>query len=544
MIPIHWYWLLRILQNAYSRFRHRIVKSMALFCCLQGPIGYAPVCSCGPALKKLEKKIDADRDNMYDHIDATQRTLTDRIDVLDKRAAQQVYSVDKLTRERLEAQKKECEHRQRSQAAQDRQFMENYFSKHQRVQQAETQVFVDARLTAFERQYSTNHLGGLSSNCDCCPGYDIPKYRDDAMFYSRGRINAAPLPGQLYRCKSDETLSVSSSHPSRRHWKFKPRTLRELKHMNLPKVSDKPSKGRSRKTREATGGRPVAKQNMEPVGRSPEGNSGGYEFEEPYTGSIYHTWSSRRQPVDEPMERKFQQADGNSKGALIVRDKMSHGDMPGQRISPSKSVPNLEGNQPLSLPQPPVTQVTGAVYNSARQLNGDTPFSSPDQLAAHHSKTDSGSNPDSGYGSRIYGIRPFAGKPPSTSTPANNNNNPILPDRHNSSNGTNASSITDATSPVTFNSGASTDTFHSTKSTFQVQAQVHSVAPSTAHTTVPSYVEKWYEKKPKQNSDPFCSSKDRGAIYAGGIPAPYSEQFTVKPAPAKPTIEIGRATQV
>ena len=234
---------------------------------------------------------------MYDHIDAAQRTLNDRIDVLDKRAAQQVFALDKLTRERADAERKQYERQLQTHTAQERRYLEDYLTKHQRVHRAETEVLMDARLTAFERQYSRNHLP-LGGTCDCCPGHELPKYRDDAAFYSRGRISNAPLPGQLYRCKSDETLSVSSSHPSRRHWRFKPKTLRELKHANLPKVSDRPSK-KSRSGKPRREKREQAAPSHEDdglVGRSPEGNSTGYDCEEPYGGSIYRTWSLPQVP--------------------------------------------------------------------------------------------------------------------------------------------------------------------------------------------------------------------------------------------------------
>ena len=243
-------------------------------------------------------------------------------------------------------------------------------------------------------------------------------------------------------------------------------------------------------------------------------------------------------------ERKFQQAEGNSRGALR--------DVKEQRLSPSKSVPNLDQNLQMSLPQSQQVpgQQGGAIYDPARQFSAETPFPSPDQVATHQSKTDSGSNPDSGYSSRIYGMRPFMGKPPATSTPANNGISVQAAGGRNNSIGMNASSIMDASSPATFNSAsvaAPSDTYHSSKSTFQVQAQVHhpvtvqaqvhnpiQVQAQVHNPSVPSYVERWYDKKPKQqNMDPFPSIKSTG--YNA-----YTDQYSG----VKPTREIGRATQV
>ena len=57
---------------------------------------------------------------------------------------------------------------------------------------------------------------------------------DDFINYA---VDDAPMPGVLTRAHSDETLSVSSSHPSRINWKVRSRAMKELKDMNLIRVS-------------------------------------------------------------------------------------------------------------------------------------------------------------------------------------------------------------------------------------------------------------------------------------------------------------------
>ena len=72
----------------YNNYTKSINAILTLF--LQGPIGYAPVCSCAPGLKKLEQRVTADRAIVYDHIDASHKTLAQKLEHLDKRTSQQV----------------------------------------------------------------------------------------------------------------------------------------------------------------------------------------------------------------------------------------------------------------------------------------------------------------------------------------------------------------------------------------------------------------------------------------------------------------------
>nr|KAG5704980.1 hypothetical protein BaRGS_022822 [Batillaria attramentaria] len=75
----------------------------------QGPIGYSPVCQCGPTFNRMEKSLHETRDQLYEHIDASHQVLKDRIEQLDQRTAQQAHSLDRLTRERLEAERRACQ---------------------------------------------------------------------------------------------------------------------------------------------------------------------------------------------------------------------------------------------------------------------------------------------------------------------------------------------------------------------------------------------------------------------------------------------------
>ena len=444
--------------------------------------------------------MEADHGNLYDQIDASHKVLVEKVDALDRNTAQQVYAMDKLTRDRLEAERRECEARLGRCSARERQQMEVRLQQKEQFMQSQLHAWVDERLSNFEQHFPESQCGSVCMSHDIPPA---PRHRDDGITqFSRGRNVDAPLPGQLYRSKSDETLSQSSGHPTQKHWRHKFKFAKDSRYSNMPKVSDRPRKA----SRQSDAGRDMmSKEYFDrpqriPQGRSPEGNSTGYNDSEPYshsggmnstaynestpyTGGVYNTWGSRRPMTD--AHRQYEQAEGHvnivpsvcesSGGRLHVSRESSP--------STSHSVPNhLDTVAEVYDPVSPPANTPCTTYNSAQQLAADSSaaFSSPDPTNVHHCKTDSGSNPDSGYGRSMYGVRPFLGKPPITSTPAAT----LSPsDPRDTSVGTNTSSIAEHSS----------SSFGLNRSdTYEVMAEVH--AP------LPSYVERWYERRPAADS--------------------------------------------
>lgn len=53
-----------------------------MFFFFQGPIGYSPVCQCGPALHHLERSVHQTREELYEHIDATHQVCTHSLGML------------------------------------------------------------------------------------------------------------------------------------------------------------------------------------------------------------------------------------------------------------------------------------------------------------------------------------------------------------------------------------------------------------------------------------------------------------------------------
>ncbi len=409
------------------------------YLCFQGPIGFAPVCNCGPQFKKLDQRVEADKANLYDHIDASHRMLNERVDTLDRRAAQQVYAIDKLTKERLEAERKEREEHISNRLLQERLETERQMELQQDCIKTELKAWVDARLFEFEGRIYSNEEG-------CDVGHTRCHHRRPMQRALSGEIS-----GRLYRSKSDETLSVSSSHPSKRVSKLKARTMHELKKMNMER-SHKDEKRRSMKSRERS--KPVGHPNglRMPSGRTPDGES--------FTG-----YSGNKMPVSNnwtpPQSNELVRQSTFVHQAIIEEEKSP------LNLSDSCIMFN---NQELS----PVSNVNNSL---SPHPHYPSPQYEPEyhQVEVHHIKTDSGSNPDSGYGSKIYGARPSSAKSEQST------------DQHNSSVATCMSTTTEGSggsesSPTTFTSGTSEsgDPLHVTRHFFD---------------TVSNQMEKWYERR-------------------------------------------------
>ena len=246
-----------------------------LFCrTFQGPAGYTPVCNCGPLMKRLEQKMDGDRANMYDHIDASHRTLGDRIDHLDRRAAQQIYALDKLTRERIESERQDLQDRMEKRFLRERLESDRQMDRRGEHIRTEIKAWVDNRLTNIEQQHGNFHA-------DCC----------DDLLHGRNHRHSCGgdvQPGALYRSKSDETLSISSTHPTKKHARLYAKAIHDLKKMRATgHKMDKRIRGIAVRDHPVGAqnthcGRPMTfHEDLSPIaGRSPEGHSGNGEFSE------------------------------------------------------------------------------------------------------------------------------------------------------------------------------------------------------------------------------------------------------------------------
>ena len=235
-----------------------------------------------------------------------------------------MFAIDKMTRERLDTEHHERDGWLNGRLQYERQQWNDQWEKHHRVLRNENRFHVDSKLTAFEKKYGHQYCEG----CDWCrrkrrghKGGGAP-VDDDCVRYAQDN---APQPGALVRCHSDETLSVSSSHPSRRNWKIRSKAMKEMKDMNLAKVSHRAQRIES-ELRVSSSKRlspPGAAQNVyqeiavrRPAGRSPEGQAEGEYLEcgdvRKDTRNPGNDARSKRKPVSNGLMREFEEADGKA----------------------------------------------------------------------------------------------------------------------------------------------------------------------------------------------------------------------------------------
>ena len=380
-------------------------------------------------MKRLEQKMDGDRANMYDHIDASHRTLGDRIDHLDRRAAQQIYALDKLTRERIESERQDIQDRMEKRFLRERLESDRQMDRRGEHIKSEIKAWVDHRLTNIEQQYGNFHA-------DCC----------DDLLHGRNHRHSCggdAQAGALYRSKSDETLSISSTHPTKKHARLYAKAIHDLKKMRATghkmdkrtrglAVRDHPVGARNAHSRPLT-----FHEDLSPIaGRSPEGHSGNGEFSElDYQESLKLNsttlWSQS--------QRKYNEAEGKSPSDSsstnqlrsnfanmnLQEGKSVKGMNTSDNSTPNQGFPHARHEKLSSSSLPNQPSYTMASFNDEYQHTG---------YNVRHFKTDSGSNPDSGYGGKGHYGRIL---------------NDSHPDRHNSSIGTTASTTTDASSPTT-----------------------------------------------------------------------------------------------
>ncbi|PVD28549.1 hypothetical protein C0Q70_11137 [Pomacea canaliculata] len=191
----------------------------------QGPIGYSPVCQCGPALHHLERSVHQTREELYEHIDATHQVLQDRIEQLDKRTAQQAHSLDHLTRERLDAERRALEDR----LQRERHHMNYVVETYGEDMKGHIHDWIEDRLGSY--------------------GHCLDHHHDDTALPPRhifSDIHLGPDGGRLFRSRSDETLSCSDYSGKGRKKQFyesRKAAMEQIRGWRVPsKVRDLPVK--------------------------------------------------------------------------------------------------------------------------------------------------------------------------------------------------------------------------------------------------------------------------------------------------------------
>ncbi len=609
--------------------------------------------------------MEVSRNNLYDHIETSHRNLAGKIDDVSRRTTQQVFSIDKLTKERLDTEKREREDVMKHRFDKDQATLERHCRQRHHNMKHELEVYVDRRM--MKDGHGPSNRGWPGEDRD--DGYNalnLPQYHQDDMLnksYLDYVPGDAPLPGRLYKCKSDESLSVHSSRASKKHWKIRARARQEMNDMNMygdrTCRRDQREKSRSQ-SREPPAGQITSQPHSEygrqqPAapssewqencrahsGRTPEGQEqGGYrDFSDRYQQRSGHQHSSVPvAPQTYGSTRGLSQLPGQKGNTHCVQVDVHHSqpqtagvpvvvhrnnDRPVQaaskpsrysahfeptltslaeprtsglnppqtgkpnaswegnpRISASTSIPNLDtpprpgsvqnprgiphslsydsANPDRALPvspaAPPNTpgnnqwNSTGSSSLTPASQVSSPLYPSPDFPQQTHIRTDSGSNPDSGYGSRLYRLpngRVVAGS--SSSYPSSHDPN--------SSVATTVSSLTEV-SPAGYRHNNTTNVSLLNQSDPTDSRLPNNMAPPHQK-GAPGMAGRWYphsntQGKPSQDSQDAWPAQ-RPAVRATELSRSSSEQqsYYQQPRPvsgagmnqSRPSI-LGKATQV
>lgn len=314
----------------------------------------------------------------------------------------------------------------------ERHDMERSMWLQERCMRAEYQDYVGRRMRTVHDHYAPlppHH------NCRGCEHCVAPRTSHDDADIRRSSAYAYNAASNMYRTRSDETLSVSSSHPSRRHWKIrssKSRSIRQLKAEG----------GRGVEVRQPPQGQVTdraADTDHHAAGRSPEGQSSGNDYVENQSylqpARVYSAGPGRTgvattggsEPTRDKLHRPEQpQTNQSQPPAPVAQPTRPAPQLPPKpQLQPQSfyagaAAPVLEKTVSSSAsyssrPEPaPAYNTPNSSYNTTNcsssrlTTSGSSYVLSPDQVQVHHSKTDSGSQPDSGYGSKRYTSRSVA----------------------------------------------------------------------------------------------------------------------------------------
>ncbi|XP_059153902.1 mucin-12-like [Physella acuta] len=197
----------------------------------QGPIGYAPVCQCGPSLRRLENSITDTRDTLYNHMDASHQILSQRIEYLDNRSRLQSQATEAMLEQRLRHEEHACHGRISSRLHEER---------------VETQAMLEqASHTMTDKlEYWLNDKLASYGHC-------LDHHHDDSALPPRNLFSDFTELGRLVRSRSDETLTASDYSGKFRKKDFyasRQAAMQQIRGWDMPVVDRTSSRGRRRET--------------------------------------------------------------------------------------------------------------------------------------------------------------------------------------------------------------------------------------------------------------------------------------------------------
>ncbi|KAK8782484.1 hypothetical protein V5799_016175, partial [Amblyomma americanum] len=163
----------------------------------KGPVGKGYTCYCAPFFHNVEKKLEADKQELIDHIDHAHEDLNAKIAHLERKTRNQLFNLNQSVREKLAAEKTECQERVERVALRERLERERRQEAQHSELRNELQGYVRERVT--QVNYRCSPLGQSS---DCKNRFsEVPHW---SHLPRRFRPNG--VCGGVTRAKSEEVL--------------------------------------------------------------------------------------------------------------------------------------------------------------------------------------------------------------------------------------------------------------------------------------------------------------------------------------------------
>lgn len=181
-------------------------------------MGYTPICQCMPALQQLEKRVDKDKEHIYEHIDASHQILKNRMDQLHKRTTHQISSYDQWSRTRFDEEETNCYNR-----IDQRMGDQQHYMAHRNQGRINVDNWLEAKLSEY--------------------GHCLDHHHDDSALPSNNIFTDIHETenGRLFRSRSDETLSQSDNHSGkfrkRQFYESRQQAMQQIRGWQLPAYS-------------------------------------------------------------------------------------------------------------------------------------------------------------------------------------------------------------------------------------------------------------------------------------------------------------------
>lgn len=185
---------------------------------LQGPIGYAPICQCGPSLRRLENSITDTCQSLQKHITASHHLLSQQINNLDSQTNQQGYASEVLIKDKLQ---NACNARITEHLQEEKQESQAKFNEAHTSMKEEFEYWLNDRLASY--------------------GHCLDNHHDDSALPPRNLFFDFGATGRLIRSKSDETLSASDYSGKFRKKDFYTSRQAAMQHIRSWDVADSDS---------------------------------------------------------------------------------------------------------------------------------------------------------------------------------------------------------------------------------------------------------------------------------------------------------------